>query len=252
MKMVKIPNATMVEKDTWHDERNAEETQKKKSRILSATKKNEIMIQLIKRAAKYENIKEKRYSGGYFHCKPKRTKKLSRYFRWMRWEQYGQPFSWKAENLFKSFWLARKKKRPFAHVNEWKNNNKKNGKTWVVHYAFIHILHFLYDCFVYFSCFVFVISFLFFRVEVKKKISFIFYLPDIWEKHCVRVVTTKPEDNAVASKTDETDAPTPVPAAAPHTMNTYKKDDKHSAKIDLKRMKMNTKKKMFNFLFFFN
>lgn len=48
------------------------------------------------------------------------------------------------------------------------------------------------------------------------------------------VVTTKPDDSAVASRTDETDAPTPAPAAAPHTMNTYKNDAKHSAIIDLK------------------
>lgn len=55
----------------------------------------------------------------------------------------------------------------------------------------------------------------------------------MWEKHCVRVVTTNPDDSAVANKTDDTDAPTPAPAAAPHTMNTYRNDAKHSAVIDL-------------------
>lgn len=59
------------------------------------------------------------------------------------------------------------------------------------------------------------------------------FLPDICEKHCVNVVTTNPDDSAVANRTLETDAPTPAPAAAPHTMNTYKNDCKHSAIIDL-------------------
>lgn len=47
-----------------------------------------------------------------------------------------------------------------------------------------------------------------------------------------------PDDKAVANRTDETEAPTPAPAAAPHTMNTYKNDAKHSAMIDLKRKKI--------------
>lgn len=63
----------------------------------------------------------------------------------------------------------------------------------------------------------------------------------MWEKHCVRVVTTNPDDSAVASKTDETEAPTPAPAAAPHTINTYKNDAKHSAIIDLKQKKLQKK-----------
>lgn len=48
-----------------------------------------------------------------------------------------------------------------------------------------------------------------------------------------------PDDKAVANRTDETEAPTPAPAAAPHTMNTYKNDAKHSAMIDLKEKKEN-------------
>lgn len=71
------------------------------------------------------------------------------------------------------------------------------------------------------------------------------FLPDIWEKHCVKVVTTNPDDSAVANKTDDTDAPTPAPAAAPHTMNTYKKDAMHSAIIDLRMIK-NEKKHFYN------
>lgn len=47
------------------------------------------------------------------------------------------------------------------------------------------------------------------------------------------VVTTNPDANAVANRTDETVAPTPAPAAAPHTMNTYKNDAINSANIDL-------------------
>lgn len=64
----------------------------------------------------------------------------------------------------------------------------------------------------------------------------------MWEKHCVKVVTTNPDDSAVANKTDDTDAPTPAPAAAPHTMNTYKNDAKHSAVIDLTNIRRETKK----------
>lgn len=55
------------------------------------------------------------------------------------------------------------------------------------------------------------------------------------EKHCVKVVTENPDDKAVASKTDDTLAPTPAPAAAPQTIKTYKKDAKHSAIIDLEK-----------------
>lgn len=61
----------------------------------------------------------------------------------------------------------------------------------------------------------------------------------MWEKHCVKVVTTNPDDRAVANRTDDTLAPTPAPAAAPQTMNTYKKDAKHSAIIDLVNKKTN-------------
>lgn len=58
-------------------------------------------------------------------------------------------------------------------------------------------------------------------------------LPDTCEKHWVSVVTTNPDANAVANRTDETVAPTPAPAAAPHTMNTYRNDAISSANIDL-------------------
>lgn len=75
-------------------------------------------------------------------------------------------------------------------------------------------------------------------IEIKTSTSYrekkiVFGLPEICEKHCVSVVTTNPDERAVANNTDETDAPTPAPAAAPHTMNTYKNDAKHSAIIDL-------------------
>lgn len=42
-----------------------------------------------------------------------------------------------------------------------------------------------------------------------------------------------PDASADANRTDETLAPTPAPAAAPHTINTYRNDAKHSADIDL-------------------
>lgn len=58
-------------------------------------------------------------------------------------------------------------------------------------------------------------------------------LPEICEKHCVSIVTAKPEANAVANRTDETLAPTPTPPAAPQTMKTYKNDAKHSAIMEL-------------------
>lgn len=60
-------------------------------------------------------------------------------------------------------------------------------------------------------------------------------LPEICEKHCVNAVTTNPAESAVANNTDATDAPTPAPAAALHTMNTYRNEAKHSAIIDLKQ-----------------
>lgn len=80
----------------------------------------------------------------------------------------------------------------------------------------------------------------FFIVYAKWERLFFFvveFLPDMWEKHCVKVVTTNPDDSAVASNTDETLAPTPAPAAAPQTMKTYKNDAKHSAIIDLENKK---------------
>lgn len=56
----------------------------------------------------------------------------------------------------------------------------------------------------------------------------------MWEKHCVNDVIANPDAKAVASSTDETLAPTPAPAAAPQTINTYRNDAKHSAIMDLK------------------
>lgn len=46
-----------------------------------------------------------------------------------------------------------------------------------------------------------------------------------------------PDARADASRTDETLAPTPAPAAAPQTMKTYRNDAKHSADMDLLSMK---------------
>lgn len=58
-------------------------------------------------------------------------------------------------------------------------------------------------------------------------------IPETCEKHCVRVVMAKPDASAEASSTEETLAPTPAPAAAPHTMNTYKNEARHSAEMEL-------------------
>lgn len=65
------------------------------------------------------------------------------------------------------------------------------------------------------------------------------FLPEMCEKHCVKTAITNPDDKAVASRTDDTDAPTPAPAAEPQTMKTYKNDAKHSAIIDLIRRETN-------------
>lgn len=57
--------------------------------------------------------------------------------------------------------------------------------------------------------------------------------PEMCEKHCVNVATVNPLAKAVARSTEETLAPTPEPAAAPHTMNTYRNEAKHSEIMDL-------------------
>ena len=61
----------------------------------------------------------------------------------------------------------------------------------------------------------------------------LFFLPEIWMKQCVSTAIDNPEAKEVDSKTDETLAPIPAPAAAPHTINTYKNDAKHSEIIAL-------------------
>lgn len=60
-----------------------------------------------------------------------------------------------------------------------------------------------------------------------------FDLPEMWRKHCVSVAIARPEARAVAKSTDDTLAPTPTPAAAPQTMNTYMKEARHSLMMDL-------------------
>lgn len=46
------------------------------------------------------------------------------------------------------------------------------------------------------------------------------FLPDTCRKQCVRTAIERPEAKDVESRTDETEAPIPAPAAAPHTMKT--------------------------------
>lgn len=58
-------------------------------------------------------------------------------------------------------------------------------------------------------------------------------IPDTCEKHCVSVVIAKPDARAEAKRTEETLAPTPAPAAAPHTINTYRNEARHSAEMEL-------------------
>lgn len=48
-------------------------------------------------------------------------------------------------------------------------------------------------------------------------------------KQRVSVAMAQPEASAVESSTAEAEAPTPAPPAAPHTMNTYRKEAAHSA-----------------------
>lgn len=109
-----------------------------------------------------------------------------------------------------------------ATVEEWKKTQR--GFSFYFSFSSFSFVEFLFHCSVCFF-FVFIFSCCFDTIDA---------LPEICEKHCVNVVTTNPDANAVASSTDDTDAPTPAPAAAPHTMNTYKNDAKHSAMIDLK------------------
>jgi hypothetical protein len=46
------------------------------------------------------------------------------------------------------------------------------------------------------------------------------FLPEMWRKQCVRTAMARPDAMDVVRSTDETEAPIPAPAAAPHTMNT--------------------------------
>lgn len=52
-------------------------------------------------------------------------------------------------------------------------------------------------------------------------------------KQCVRTAIASPEAKEVVRSTDETEAPMPAPAAAPQTMNTYRKDAMHSEMMAL-------------------
>lgn len=45
-------------------------------------------------------------------------------------------------------------------------------------------------------------------------------LPEMWMKQCVSTAMVSPEARQVVMRTEETEAPMPAPAAAPHTMNT--------------------------------
>jgi hypothetical protein len=47
-----------------------------------------------------------------------------------------------------------------------------------------------------------------------------FFLPEMWRKQCVSTAMARPEASDVERRTEETEAPMPAPAAAPHTMNT--------------------------------
>jgi hypothetical protein len=47
-------------------------------------------------------------------------------------------------------------------------------------------------------------------------------------KQCVSVATAKPDAIDVDRITLDNETPMPEPAAAPHTINTYKNDAKHS------------------------
>lgn len=48
----------------------------------------------------------------------------------------------------------------------------------------------------------------------------------------------------MARSTEETLAPTPAPAAAPQTMNTYRNEAKHSLMMDLQEEKQRKRKSM--------
>lgn len=50
--------------------------------------------------------------------------------------------------------------------------------------------------------------------------DFFRFLPEMWMKQCVRTAMERPEASDVVSRTDETEAPIPAPAAAPQTMKT--------------------------------
>lgn len=61
-----------------------------------------------------------------------------------------------------------------------------------------------------------------------------FNVPESCAKTCVNAAMVRPDARAVASSTDETLAPTPAPAAAPHTRNTYRNEVRHSDEVELR------------------
>lgn len=60
-------------------------------------------------------------------------------------------------------------------------------------------------------------------------------------KQYVNVAIENPDAKEVVNNTIEIEAPTPVPAADAHTINTYTKDAKNSHPIDLKHEKKKQK-----------
>lgn len=71
-------------------------------------------------------------------------------------------------------------------------------------------------------------------------------------KQCVREAIARPEASDDAKTTFENEAPKPSVAAAPQTINTYRKDAKHSEMIALlmkfkKNFKKRSRHRLYNF-----